>query len=260
MISNALVILSGGQDSTTCLFWAKQKFRHLHTVSFNYGQKHKAELIAAAKIANMAGCRSHEVIFMPCLLRSTSPLLNPKASLETYESFAEMDRIIGDRVELTFVPLRNLLFLVVAANRAVALGCTDLVVGVCQSDNANYPDCRAVFVDAAERAMRYALGDDRADHAGRAPLRVHTPLMHLTKAETVRLAEKLPGCMEALAYSHTAYDGQYPPVSKDHASVLRAHGFEEAGIPDPLVVRAWKEGLMALPDTPNYDELRDRAA
>jgi len=87
------------------------------------------------------------------------------------------------------------------------------------------------------------------------PFTIVTPLMDLTKSESIYLAQTLDGCMEALAYSHTAYDGKYPPTSKDHASTLRAQGFLEAGVPDPLVVRAWKEKRMDLPETENYRQL-----
>ena len=89
---------------------------------------------------------------------------------------------------------------------------------------------------------------------------LYTPLMDMTKAMSIRFAMDLSGCMEALAYSHTAYDGSYPPTGKDHATVLRAHGFEEAGVPDPLIVRAWSEGLIDLPGTANYDALRGQKA
>jgi 7-cyano-7-deazaguanine synthase len=106
-----------------------------------------------------------------------------------------------------------------------------------------------VFISSQEETINRALGIEQ--------FVIHAPLMDMSKAESIALAKTLDGCMGALAYSHTAYDGQYPPVGKDHASVLRAQGFLEANTPDPLVVRAWKEGLMALPDTPNYKELRN---
>ena len=80
--------------------------------------------------------------------------------------------------------------------------------------------------------------------------------MNLKKSETVKLAMELPGCYEALAWSHTSYDGTFPPTDRNHSNVLRAQGFLEADRPDPLVVRAYHEGLMELPDTPNYDWLR----
>jgi 7-cyano-7-deazaguanine synthase len=84
------------------------------------------------------------------------------------------------------------------------------------------------------------------------PLVIHTPLMLLSKASSVKLACEYPGCYEALGHTHTAYDGNYPPTSKDHANLLRFKGFLHADIPDPLVLRAWRENLMDLPLTPNY--------
>lgn len=252
--TKALVVLSGGQDSTTCLYWAKARHAEVHAVTFDYGQRHRIEIEAARTVAAMAKVASHEIIALHDLLRSATPLTDPSVPLETYADHDSMAAIIGNRIEKTFVPLRNLLFLVVAANRAVALGCDVLVTGVCEADNANYPDCRRVFVDATAGALNLALGKDRGD-AGPS-LVVATPLMSLSKAQTVHLATTLPGCMEALAYSHTAYDGRYPPTGADHASVLRAHGFEQAGVPDPLVVRAWRDGLMPLPASANYDTLR----
>ena len=251
---DALVVLSGGQDSVTCLYWAKQAFKAVHAVTFDYGQRHVREIEAARKTAEMCGVASHEVVTLGAdILKGTSPLTDKTKALETYESAEQMAGIIGNRVELTFVPMRNALFLTLAANRAVCMGIDHLVTGVCQEDNANYPDCRRSFVNAQEYVTAQALGRDH--------FLIHTPLMFSSKADTVRMAMQIPGCMDALAYSHTAYSGEYPPRTQDHATVLRAQGFLEAGVPDPLIVRAWNEGLMFdLPETSNYDQIRKTEA
>lgn len=230
----ALVILSGGQDSTTCLFWAKQHFDEVHAITFDYGQRHAREIESASKVAELAGVVSHEIVPVPECLVSLSPLTSPNP-LETYSDFDQMDATIGDRRELTFVPMRNALFLTIAANRAEALGISTLVTGVCQMDNANYDDCRETFIYAAEDYINKALGHD---HRGTAPIKILTPLLHLSKSESVHFAMSLPGAMEGLAYSHTCYAGEYPPCGECHACVLRAHGFEEAGVTDPLIERA----------------------
>lgn len=252
MTSKALVVLSGGQDSTTCLFWSMCEFKEVHAVTFDYGQRHAREIDAAEIVARMAKVASHEIITIPNCLKSTSPLVS-STQLERYENFKQMDKVIGDRVELTFVPMRNALFLTIAANRAVALGCTHIVTGVCQQDNANYPDCRQSFIEQMEVAINESLGTGIIHDQY---INIRTPLMHLTKAQSVHFASSLPGCMEALAFSHTSYDGKYPPTDMNHSNVLRAQGFLEAGMPDPLVVRAFHEGLMNLPHSPNYDEIR----
>lgn len=250
MKKSALVILSGGQDSTTCLYWAKNNFSTVHAVTFDYGQRHAIEIDAAKKVATMAGVESHEVISLPGLLKSTSPLVSSQ-ELDKYADAATMARTVGDRVEKTFVPMRNMMFFVVAMNRAVALDCQDLVTGICAEDNANYPDCTEAFRAAFQATANESLGT-RTAIAPRGVYAVHAPLMRLSKAETVRMARALPGCWEALAYSHTSYDGKYPPTDMNHSNILRADGFLRAGFPDPLVVRAWQEGLMDLPATANY--------
>lgn len=250
--TDALVVLSGGQDSSTCAFWAQRKFRNVHCITFDYDQRHRREIDAAVNIAKLVNAASHEIVEMGPILKGKSPLTDPSAQLEMYSDFASMDKIIGSRVELTFVPLRNALFLTLAANRAEVLGVNYIITGVCQADNANYPDCRDVFVSSMQNALNMALGRDRL---GSSPMNIVTPLMDLSKRESIELALKMGLAYYALAFTHTAYDGQYPPVGKDHATVLRAHGFEEAGIPDPLVVRAAMEGMMALPDSHNYRDL-----
>jgi 7-cyano-7-deazaguanine synthase len=182
----------------------------------------------------MLGVASHEIIAVPDCLKSVSPLVS-NTSLERYSDFESMNSIIGDRRELTFVPMRNALFLTIAGNRAETIGANHIVTGVCEADNANYSDCREVFVRAAEEYINAALG---YENDGERFIHIDTPLLFLTKSESIRLAQHLPGAMEALAYSHTCYDGVYPPCGTCHACVLRAHGFEEAGVADPLVERA----------------------
>jgi 7-cyano-7-deazaguanine synthase len=252
----ALVVLSGGQDSTTCLFWACQMYgvENVHAITFDYGQTHRIELEAANKVAQLAGVADrHEHVAVPGVLISMSPLTNGAVELERYIDAEQMDAVIGDRRESTFVPMRNALFLTLAANRAEALGITNIVLGVCQMDNANYDDCRLVFLAAAEQYINTALGHD---HRGTPRIRIVAPLLMLDKADTVRMARELPGAWEALAYSHTSYDGKYPPTDMNHANVLRADGFEKAGLPDPLVLRACHEHLMGLPLSANYDVIR----
>ena len=246
MNNKALVILSGGQDSTTCLFWALDRFGEVYAVTYDYGQRHEIEIEAAREVAGFAGIGDrHRVIDVGPILQGTSPLVNRGERLEQY---ADMHSLPGG-LEKTFVPGRNLLFLTLAANHAYVRGITDIITGVCQEDYGGYPDCRSVFIQAAQDAI--VLGMDRG-------FKIHTPLMNLTKAESVHLAHSMPACWAALAWTHTAYDGQFPPTGSDHATLLRAKGFFEAGLPDPLIVRACEMKLMPWPDTPNYDEVSGR--
>lgn len=253
MGTKALVVLSGGQDSVTCLFWAVKEFgrENVEAMAVNYGQKHSIELLSARKVSALAGV-AFEVVDVPGILRSSSPLTNPNVELEKYENFEQMEKTIGNRVELTFVPMRNAFFLTLAANYALSRGIRTLVTGVCGEDNANYPDCRNEFIQSQAETINLALGIEDFE--------IVTPLMYMTKAETVRLALETPGAYSALAYSHTSYDGKYPPTDKNHSNVLRAQGFEVAGVPDPLVVRAFIEGLMELPTTENYSPIKVSAA
>lgn len=233
-MSKALVVLSGGQDSTTCLYYAKQHFDEVHAITFDYGQRHSRELDAAMHIGKMAGVASHEVLGLgDNILHSASPLTS-KNELDTYQSFEQMDKESGkkaNKIEQTFVPMRNSLFFILAANRAVALGCTAIVTGICQEDNAGYPDCTELFRLKLESTINQSLSG-----SGRT-ISIMAPLMYLSKGETVKLSRELPGCWEALAYSHTCYAGEFPPCDKCHSCLLRAHGFEEAGVEDPLVER-----------------------
>ena len=221
-MSNALVILSGGQDSTTCLFWAIREYGqgNVETITFDYGQRHRIELDSAKKVAEIAG------------------VPNKLLPIDTFSALGGSALTAGDigvskelnpdtHLPNTFVPGRNLIFLTYAAAYAYQREINDLVTGVAQTDYSGYPDCREETIRAQEQAIRLGMEFD---------VTIHTPLMHLSKAETVKMAQEV-GAMEALAYSHTCYNGQQPPCGKCPACILRAKGFEEAGVPDPLVER-----------------------
>lgn len=247
MKPKAVVVLSGGQDSTTSLYWAMLHYEVVLALSVNYCQRHAIELESAAIIAAVAGV-AHSVINLPSdVLAGPSPLINKGGVLGQYKDHASLP----GGLEKTFVYMRNQLFLTIAASHAAALGSNVLVTGVCQEDFGGYPDCRRDFIDAFEDAS--TLGTFTGEQGMLGGLHVETPLMYLTKAQSVQLAVEIPGCYNALKWSHTAYDGAYPPLGHDHATLLRAKGFEEAMVPDPLILRANAEGRMSLPDTPNYD-------
>ena len=220
-MNKALVVLSGGQDSTTCLYWAIDRFGvdGVSSLTFDYGQKHRVELECAEKIAELAGV---ENTVLPI---DTFRVLGGNALTDKMDVKPGVDP--DTQLPNTFVPGRNLVFLTYAAAFAYQRNISNLVTGVAQTDYSGYPDCRNETIESLQQSIRLGMESD---------ISIHTPLMWLSKAETVKLAEQL-GALEALAYSHTCYNGQQPPCGECEACRLRAKGFEEAGIADPLVER-----------------------
>jgi 7-cyano-7-deazaguanine synthase len=221
-MKQALIVLSGGQDSTTCLYWAIEKWRRdsLETLTFDYGQRHRIELDAAREVAEYVGVPNTILPIDTLRVLGGNALTENKIPVKS-----EVDPATS--LPNTFVPGRNLIFLTYAAAFAYQRGIHDLVTGVAETDYSGYPDCREPTIRAIEQAIQ--LGMDYE-------IRIHTPLMHRSKAETVMLAKQLGG-LEAMAFTHTCYNGQRPACSKCPACVLRAKGFAEAGIADPLVQR-----------------------
>ena len=221
-MSQALVVLSGGQDSTTCLYWALKKFGadQVETLTFDYGQRHRIELDCARQIAAMAGAPNR---LLP--INTFNALGGNALTDATVEVASEVNE--NTHLPNTFVPGRNLIFLTFAAAYAYQRGIEQLITGVAQTDYSGYPDCRQNTLQALELAIR--LGMD-------CQLTIHTPLMFLSKKETVELARSV-GALEAMAYTHTCYEGLQPPCGTCPACVLRAKGFAEAGIADPLLER-----------------------
>ena len=216
----ALVVLSGGQDSTTCLYWAIERFGReaVQAITFDYGQRHRIELDCAEKIAAAAG------VPQVCLPIDTFAALGGN-------TLTDADRPVGQGVDAdtglpaTFVPGRNLIFLSFAAAYAWPRQIGSLVTGVAQTDYSGYPDCRETTMDALQNALRLGMESD---------IVIHAPLMHLSKKQTVELARDV-GALDAMALTHTCYEGQRPPCGECDACRLRAKGFAEAGIDDPLL-------------------------
>lgn len=225
-----LVVLSGGQDSVTCLYWALARSESVIALTFDYGQRHRYELECAATVAKMAGV-PQQVVDLGPLFQGNSPLTDLTREVERYESAESLP----GGLEATFVPARNMLFLAVAANRAYVENCEAVVIGVSQEDYGGYPDCRESFLKSMEETVYQAM--DRR-------VFIEAPLLFKNKRETVEMAAALEGCWEALAYSHTCYEGKCPPCGACHSCLLRSRGFEEAGRVDPLLERLSHAGQV----------------
>ena len=218
----ALVVLSGGQDSTTCLYWALDRFGRdkVETLTFAYGQRHRIELDCAAQVATLAGVPNTVLPINTFAALGGNALTDPAVGVAA-------DLQPQTQLPNTFVPGRNLILLTFAAAYAYPRGIEHLVAGMAQTDYSGYPDCREATLQALEQALRLGMAFD---------ITLHTPLMFHSKRETVLLVQALGG-LATLAYTHTCYNNQQPPCGVCPACLLRARGFAEAGIPDPLVER-----------------------
>lgn len=196
----ALVLFSAGQDSATCLAWALERFDRVETIGFAYGQRHAIELGQRAPLrAAIAGL---DASWRSRLGGDVEVDLTGYGALA--ESALTSDRafeMAADGLPTTFVPGRNLVFLSVAAAHAYRRGADTLIGGMCETDYSGYPDCRRETLDAMQNALSLGLAH---------PMRVETPLMHLTKGETWALAHELGGdalVQTIIEHSHTCYEG-----------------------------------------------------
>lgn len=224
MTRPAVVLLSGGLDSATCLAIAADEGLAPHAMSFRYGQAHTAELDAARRVASALGAVEHRIVDIDLAAFGGSSLLSdgeiPKGREE-----------IGEGIPSTYVPARNTVFLAYALAWAEVLGANDIFIGVNALDYSGYPDCRPEFIAAFEAA---ANAGTRTGTEGDG-YRIRAPLIDLTKAEIIRLGTGLgvDYAMTVTCYDATA-DGA---CGECDACVLRRRGFEEAGVPDPTAYR-----------------------
>ncbi|HYW46777.1 MAG TPA: 7-cyano-7-deazaguanine synthase QueC [Bryobacteraceae bacterium] len=222
-MTKAVCLLSGGLDSSTCLALARRDGYSCYALSFDYGQRHAIELEAAARVAASLGVERHLVARIGLDAFGGSALTDniavPKA-----RSAEEM----GRGIPVTYVPARNTIFLSFALAWAEVLECSDIFIGVNALDYSGYPDCRPEYLEAYQRMANLAT---KAGVEGRTHVTIHAPLMHLNKAQIVKLAQEL-GLEFSLTYSCYDPGADGRPCGQCDACLLRRKGFEEAGIED----------------------------
>lgn len=210
--NKALVVLSGGQDSTTCLYWAKKHFEEVYAISFIYGQKHELEVELARRIASKAG--------VPFEVKNVSFISELSTGCSLTDNSIPMDSDKpADSVPNTFVPGRNMFFLSIAAVYACEHDIMNIVTGVSQTDFSGYPDCRDSFIRSLNVTLNLAMDEQFV---------IHTPLMWIDKAETWKMADEL-GIFDIIRHETlTCYNG-IPGDGCGHcpACKLRRHGLEE---------------------------------
>jgi 7-cyano-7-deazaguanine synthase len=224
MTPRAVVLLSGGLDSTTTLAVALSEGFEAYAISFDYGQRHRIELDAARRAAKSLRAKEHLIVSVDLRVIGASALT---ADLDVPKSRSLEE--IADAIPVTYVPARNTVFLSLALAWAEALSAGDIFIGVNALDYSGYPDCRPEFIRSFERTAN--LGTKAGVEGGR--FRIRTPLISMTKAEIVRLGMEL-----GVDYSitHSCYDPlpDGKPCGSCDSCLLRRKGFEEAGFEDPL--------------------------
>jgi 7-cyano-7-deazaguanine synthase len=226
--ASAVVLLSGGLDSATLLALACAQGYRCHTLSFDYGQRHRAELAAAAALSADLGAVEHKVVGLDLRAIGGSALTDARIAVPT---------AAGEGIPVTYVPARNTVFLAIALGWAEVLEAQDLFIGVNAVDYSGYPDCRPEFIRAFTALAQVAT---KAGVEGRA-LRVHTPLIELTKAEIIRRGVAL-GVDYARTVSCYAADAAGRACGCCDSCRLRRAGFAAAGVADPTRYRDQADG------------------
>ena len=223
-IPRAIVLLSGGLDSATCLLIARKEATEVFALSFEYGQRHRVELERARALAARYGAAAHRVVRLDYPAAESSALTDASLAIPRHALGAEP-------IPITYVPARNTLFLAHAVAWGEAIGAGDIYIGANALDYSGYPDCRPEFLESFERTAN--LGT-KAGVEGSLRFRIHAPLLSMSKGEIVTLASRL-GLDFKL--SSSCYDPapSGAPCGACDACLLRAKGFQQAGLADPLV-------------------------
>lgn len=221
MAKKAIVLFSGGLDSTTCLAFAKNKGYDCLVLSFNYAQRHSVELEAAKKIAATYNVQ-HQIFNIPINQFGGSALTDNTISVPEYTGSSD--------IPLTYVPARNTIFLSIALGWAEMLNAQDIFIGVSAVDYSGYPDCRPEYLMAFQKLAQLAT---KAGVEGR-ELKIHAPLLHLSKAETILLGKSLGVDYSATVSCYQA-DKDGRACGKCDSCILRKNGFKEANMSDPTL-------------------------
>nr|WP_312385388.1 7-cyano-7-deazaguanine synthase QueC [Moraxella sp. CTOTU47579] len=226
---NAVVLLSGGLDSVTCLYWAKANYANVTAVSFNYGQRHNSELNAAKKIAATAQV-NHRIIDIDLAQLGGSALTDASLVVPDAKQTDFSDNQHNDSIPITYVPARNTIFLSYALALAEVTQSNAIVIGVNAVDYSGYPDCRPEYIAAFENMANLAT---KAGVMGN-HLHIATPLLHLSKAEIIKLGVSL-GVDYALTVSCYRADSEGRACGHCDSCYLRQQGFLQAEIDDPTI-------------------------
>ncbi|MDD5131539.1 MAG: 7-cyano-7-deazaguanine synthase QueC [bacterium] len=219
----AVVLLSGGLDSTTCLYWAKDQGYECHCLVFDYGQRHKKEIQQAAKIAKTAKCQ-YQIVKISFPWKGSS-LLDKNLSVPVSTAV----RRPLSAIPSTYVPARNTIFLSFALSCAEAIGAKAVVIGANALDYSGYPDCRPKYFQAIQKMADLAT---KAGVEGR-KIKIVTPLLHKTKAQIIRWGSELKVPYQ---FTWSCYRGGTRPCGICDSCILRAKGFREAKIADPAIL------------------------
>ncbi|HAX10108.1 MAG TPA: 7-cyano-7-deazaguanine synthase QueC [Marinobacter hydrocarbonoclasticus] len=222
-MNTAVVLLSGGLDSATCLAIARDRGYRCHTIAFDYGQRTRSELDAAARVSAALGAESHRVIELGLGSIGGSALTDHDI---------EVPEEGGDGIPVTYVPARNTVFLSLALGLAEVVDAEAIFIGVNAVDYSGYPDCRPEFIDAFQNLARLATKAGVEGH----PIEIATPLMHLSKADIIRRGTDL-GLDYGLTVSCYQADEAGRACGRCDSCRLRRQGFEEALVKDPTVYR-----------------------
>lgn len=230
MNQNAVVLLSGGLDSVTCLYWAKANFSQVTAVSFHYGQRHKSELMFAKRIAQLAKV-NHRIIEIDLAQLGGSALTDHNLDVPTgEETHFQQNQSNENAIPITYVPARNTIFLSYALAVAEVTQSNAIVIGVNTVDYSGYPDCRPEYIEAFAKMANLATKAGVTGHQ----LSIITPLLNLTKAEIIQLGVSL-GVDYSLTVSCYQADEQGRACGQCDSCYLRKQGFLQASIADPTL-------------------------